>query len=176
MTDSQATNPYAAPQTTDHLAAIPQGLPLASRWARLGAVLIDGIVQMVVIVPVLLLAFGGWSNYLAKAETMGLVMTAVLQLGSFIVFLLIHGYLMKTRGQTIGKLALGIKMVRSNENPADLQRLALMRYLPQYAITAIPLVGGLFYIVDVLFIFRESRKCLHDDIADTIVVKVQPAR
>jgi uncharacterized RDD family membrane protein YckC len=175
MTDSQATNPYAAPQTTD-LEVLPQGLPLASRWARLGATLIDGIVQTVVILPLLILVFGGWSAYLAKAETMGVLMSAGLQLGSLIVFFLIHGYLMATRGQTIGKLALGIKMVRSDESPADFQRLALMRYLPQYAVTAIPLAGGFFYIVDVLFIFRKSKKCLHDDIADTIVVKVRPAR
>jgi uncharacterized RDD family membrane protein YckC len=175
MTDNQAMNPYAAPQTID-LEAIPQELPLASRWARLGAVLIDGIVHVVVILPLLILAFGGWSSYLAKAGTIGVVMTALLQLGSFIVFLLIHGYLIKTRGQTIGKLALGIKMVRNDESPADFQRLALMRYLPQYAVTAIPLAGGLLYVIDVLFIFRKSKRCLHDDIADTIVVKVRPAR
>ena len=35
----------------------------------------------------------------------------------------------------------------------------------------VPLLGILYTIVDALFIFAESRQCLHDKIADTIVVK-----
>jgi len=35
----------------------------------------------------------------------------------------------------------------------------------------IPLFGQIDAIVNSLLIFRESRKCLHDNIADTIVVK-----
>ena len=38
-------------------------------------------------------------------------------------------------------------------------------------IALIPVVGWLYGLVDALMIFRDSRKCLHDNIADTIVVK-----
>ena len=34
----------------------------------------------------------------------------------------------------------------------------------------VPFVGGLVSLVDALLIFRDDRRCLHDEIADTIVV------
>ena len=36
--------------------------------------------------------------------------------------------------------------------------------------TFVPIVGAFYALVDCLLIFRESRRCLHDNIADTIVV------
>ena len=39
-------------------------------------------------------------------------------------------------------------------------------------IGGIPFVGFIFTIVDPLFIFQESRRCVHDLIADTLVIKV----
>ena len=41
-----------------------------------------------------------------------------------------------------------------------------------WVIASVPLVGSLYALVDALLIFRSSRKCLHDTIADTIVVNV----
>jgi uncharacterized RDD family membrane protein YckC len=41
-----------------------------------------------------------------------------------------------------------------------------------WALESIPLLGGLFSLVNVCFIFRDDRRCIHDLIADTIVVKV----
>ena len=35
----------------------------------------------------------------------------------------------------------------------------------------IPFIGVFYVLVDCLLIFRESHQCLHDNIADTIVVK-----
>ena len=34
-----------------------------------------------------------------------------------------------------------------------------------------PLIGGLYALIDHLWIFGEERRCLHDKIADTVVVK-----
>ena len=37
----------------------------------------------------------------------------------FILFLVIHGYLLATRGQTVGKTLLKIRIVRSDGSPAS---------------------------------------------------------
>ena len=52
-------------------------------------------------------------------------------------------------------------------SPASLGRLIWLRNVVNGLISIIPLYG----LVDMLFIFGESRQCLHDKIADTIVVK-----
>jgi len=36
----------------------------------------------------------------------------------------------------------------------------------------IPAIGGIIQIVNILFIFRDDRKCIHDLIAGTVVVSV----
>ena len=74
---------------------------------------------------------------------------------------------MKANGQSIGKKLLGIKVVRTDGSPASLGRLIWLRNVVNGLIGIIPLYG----IIDALFIFGESRQCLHDKIADTIVIK-----
>ncbi|HEX8435933.1 RDD family protein [Archangium sp.] len=78
-------------------------------------------------------------------------------------------YLLSQIGQTIGKRMMGIKVVRTDGSPVDLGRLILLRNLVPQTINAF---CGLFSIVDALFIFGAERRTLHDQIADTKVVKV----
>ena len=82
--------------------------------------------------------------------------------------LVLFAYLLTTRGQTPGKIALGIKIVNkdTHENggfvPNVLKRAILngfIGFIPFYA------------LVDILFIFGEEKRCLHDMIAGTIVVR-----
>ena len=68
--------------------------------------------------------------------------------------------------QTIAKKWLSIKVVRADGSRATLGRIFLLRNFLNIALSLIPLYG----IIDSLFIFSESRQCLHDKIADTIVV------
>ena len=70
-------------------------------------------------------------------------------------------------GQSIGKKLLGIKVVRSDGSAVSLARLIWLRNVVNWVIHVVPFYG----LVDSLFIFGESRQCLHDKIADTIVVK-----
>ena len=51
-------------------------------------------------------------------------------------------------------------------------RLILLRVIVQSILTSIPFVGGIYFIVDSLFIFREDRRTIHDMIAGTRVDKV----
>lgn len=48
----------------------------------------------------------------------------------------------------------------------------IRRYVLNLFLSDIPFIGGFMPLIDVLLIFRKSRKCLHDDLAGTIVVKV----
>ncbi len=91
--------------------------------------------------------------------------------GGFIVFLLLHGYLLAARGQTIGKALLKIRIARTDGTPASLARLLGLRYGIGGLINIIPAAGQIFGIVDALLIFRGPRRCVHDYIADTVVLK-----
>ena len=96
----------------------------------------------------------------------------VAQFAVFVLILLaLQGYLLATQGQTIGKKLLGIRIVRSDGSKVDAARVIGLRYALIWALAVIPVVGWVFGLVDALMIFRDSRKCLHDNIADTIVVK-----
>jgi len=78
-------------------------------------------------------------------------------------------------GQTIGKKIVGIKVVRRDGSKASLSRIFWLRNVVTLVITtgleaALGGLGSLYSLVDHLLIFRASRQCLHDTIADTIVV------
>ena len=65
---------------------------------------------------------------------------------------------------------LGLRIVRSDGTRAGLPRMLLVRAGLGIALALIPLVGPFIALVDALLILRPSRQCLHDQIADTIVV------
>ncbi len=147
----------------------------ASRLSRLGAVLIDGLVgfaplgAIAVLLPPALLS-GQVGSLLIVLVVAGVVALAVL---------VTQIVLVATRGQTIGKKALGIRMITSDGDIPSVWRVFFLRWLPfavvstviQFALK-VPGVGGLIHLVDAVFIFQPTRRCLHDLFADTHVVKV----
>jgi uncharacterized RDD family membrane protein YckC len=142
---------------------------LAGRGARFGGSLIDGLLMLGVFWLVGLVT--PWSPFEAAAKGgfgAGLLINGVL---GIVVFAIIHGYLLATRGQTLGKLLLGLRIVRSDGQRASLARLLGLRYGIGWLINGMAFIGPLYSLVDCLLIFRASHKCLHDNIADTIVVK-----
>ena len=82
-------------------------------------------------------------------------------------------YLLHRYGQTIGKRALGLRIVRSTGARASLGRIFWRRMVVPGLIMAIPLVGDLFALADTLAIFTSERRTLHDRIAGTIVVDLK---
>ncbi len=83
------------------------------------------------------------------------------------VFAIASGILIAKRSQSVGKAAVGIKIVRTDGSRAGFWRIAGLRWLVMMlGSSAIGLLG----LVDVLMIYRSDRRCLHDLIADTIVV------
>ncbi|MBC8055364.1 MAG: RDD family protein [Rhizobiales bacterium] len=162
-------NPFAPPTAHVEDVAMAGAPELAGRGARLGAALIDTAIQLGIFYGLAFTLFTSLQPSLDGAES---VSAFALQLvGGFVIFILLHGYLLATQGQTIGKKLVGLRIVRSNGERASPGRLIGLRYLLGWIIAVIPVVGMLYALVDCLMIFRESRKCLHDNIADTIVVK-----
>jgi len=77
------------------------------------------------------------------------------------------------RSQSVGKLLLRIQIVDiQNGQPGGPVRAFLLRALVPTMIEFIPLLGFVFWLVDTCFIFREDRRCIHDLIAGTRVVKL----
>ncbi len=177
------TNPYAPPTATvadvsDHAGTEPR---LAERGARLGASMIDGLLMLLLVAPAMLAAMipgvlGGAADatppaMLVWAEAHPVVSQIIWGMAGLLVFFAVNGYWLHTRGQSIGKRLLKIRIVRSTGERATLSRILFARYLPIQAMGIVPVIGMLYALIDILFIFGDSRQCLHDRIADTIVVK-----
>mgnify|MGYP003577791579 CR=1 FL=1 len=162
-------NPYQRPQAQPVDVPSPDGLVQASRWKRLGAAAIDAIIGVVIVLPVMFM--GGYFSNLANGGPSLLTQFAWGVLG-FALFIAIHYIPLKNDGQTWGKKVVGVRIVDMHGQNPGLGTLLGRRYLFSGGIGLIPFVGGLISIVNVLFIFRGDRRCLHDLVADTRVVEV----
>jgi uncharacterized RDD family membrane protein YckC len=166
------TNPYAPPQAVvEDIADLAAGIQLADRGTRLGAAILDGLIfGVMVYLPLVVTAFltGFRPGPAGEPPSFEGVGTAVIvALIAFVIWVGINLKLMRDNGQSVGKKATGIKVVRSDGSAASLARLVWLRNVVNGLLGIIPLYG----LIDVLFIFGESRRCIHDHIADTIVIK-----
>jgi len=170
MSSSPEQNRFAPPVArVDDVAT--GSAELGGRGQRFAAAFIDGLIQGIVYWALAATVFSGFMPDPRSTATGGAGTMIVTLIGSMVLFLLIQGYLLVTSGQTIGKKLLGLRIVRSNGERGDPVRVIGLRYLLIWVIASIPVVGWIFAFADVLMIFRDSRKCLHDNIADTIVIK-----
>jgi len=160
-------NPFAPPkaQVEDAVAATGE---LAGRGSRFVAALIDGIIFGLICLGVGMLTS---VSFFDPDTPVGgsYVVAYVLALA---IFFGIQGWLLHQRSQTLGKIALGIRILRSDGSRATVGRLIGLRMLPMWLVSLVPFIGPVISLIDCLLIFRDSRRCLHDDIADTIVVRV----
>ncbi len=144
-------------------------ISLASRWARFGAAFID-VILMVAPYAVIIYGTDYWDRAMKQQVTLQEQALSVL-LG-FAIYLILNGYLLHKRGQTIGKWALGIKIVSvTNNEIIPLSKVFFVRYVPQALVAMIPVLGSVLIIVNDLFIFRKDKRCVHDHIAGTKVIK-----
>ena len=161
------TNPYQAPQAALHEQASGELLQ-ASRGARLGAVLIDTFLLMLITIP--LANFDGTFEQIAQGLEPSLWQQVQSMLVGMVAFVLINGAWLKRYGQTVGKRICKVRIVDVQGQVPELVGLT-KRYLSVWLVSAIPLLGGLLCIINYLFIFRADRRCLHDHLAGTRVVQ-----
>jgi uncharacterized RDD family membrane protein YckC len=130
-------------------------------WHGWGAAIVVGIV---LVIPVALLAV--ITDLLVSGPGGQTLMFVFIVVAVLIVFLYQVALLTK-EGQTVGKKALGIRIVKmdTGENGGFIPNV-LLRLIVNGLIWAIPLYG----LIDILFIFRSDRRRIHDLIAGTQVV------
>lgn len=144
---------------------------LASRWIRLAAAITDSLISVALTIPVMM-GLGVFED-IENGQPMSLSMTLGFAAYGWALFFLLHGHLLNQYGQTIGKKLLNIAIVDLNGNKPDFWPLIGKRYVPVALVAYIPLIGTILTLVNVLFIFRDDKRCVHDHIAGTIVVKAE---
>lgn len=185
----QDINPFASPLTegeaVDPSVRLTGGGEPASRASRLGAQMIDGFLLLIVFVPLFMLFAGliypaefGLEVLLDPdapvdaAQSSGLFLEILSAVGAMACYLAINGYLIAKSGQTVGKKLLGIRVVGPEGTPPTFATYVGIRLMPFWIAGMLPGIGNFIGLVDALLIFRSSRRCLHDQIANTDVVKV----
>jgi uncharacterized RDD family membrane protein YckC len=168
-TPPDAPQRYAPPSAEVADVASAGAGDLAGRGLRLAGALIDGVILLALFWVVSLIT--PWNVFSPAMANAGFIAVLGMQVLGLVVFALVNGRLLATRGQTVGKALLGMRITQPDGSTATLVRLLGLRYGVGYLITAVPFVGMFFWLVDSLFIFRADRRCLHDLIAGTAVVK-----
>ncbi|WP_433467237.1 RDD family protein [Spirillospora sp. CA-128828] len=184
---------YGPPGVPHPGAGGPQDM-LAGRLARLGAGILDSFVLSIAATPAVLLSIR-WDKMQDSIES-GEPITNPLDLyniprllaGYAIVFLLgfVYFTVLHARwGQTLGKKACGIRLVKAADLSAVSWRQALGRQAFVYAIgiatgalNLLSPVAGILGLVGLLdnawILWDERRQALHDKVAGTVVVKATP--
>lgn len=178
-------NPYASPLDAGFPASDSppshERAELATRSQRLGGAIVDIMINLVAAIPLFsLLILPTFDTLIEELRSIsslkgGSLQETLVSTGiSTAMFFVVHGYLLTTRGQTIGKLLVGTRIVDQNTYElVPLGRLFVLRYLMMGGIRVIPGVGRLISLVNVLLIFRQDHKCLHDEFCGTIVVRAR---
>jgi uncharacterized RDD family membrane protein YckC len=167
----------------------PRSAPgsLAERGSRLLAATLDELILLAVSLPMIIGAMpamvalvGGAVGGEADVESLDTMSVLRAMVGgpgttitvlALIAWCIITAWLVATNGQSIGKRLVGIKVVRTDGSRASFARIFLLRNVVNGLPNLLPYVGWLYQLIDPLLIYQESRQCLHDRIADTIVVR-----
>lgn len=176
---SNILNPYAPPRSNlDSPEVEPSSFEPADRGTRLGANLLDGLISGI---PIFGLIWGatalmGYSLFSQVNQPPLLVSAPLGIILSCGVYLAINGYFLAKHGQSLGKRLCGIRILRQDGSHPTLWDSFVKRYVSVALLSHIPILGYLFSFINPLFIFRENRRCLHDEIAGTMVVKMPRTR
>jgi uncharacterized RDD family membrane protein YckC len=90
--------------------------------------------------------------------------------GGLIGGLLVELVAQASWGQSIGKRLVGIRVMRLDGSEIELWRLILLRNVVLHVVGQL---CGLIGLIDALWIFGDQQRCLHDYLADSIVVNVE---
>jgi len=168
-----APNPYATP-ASDPLPLEIQGgeLTLATLGERFLGSLLDGLISLALLLPLWGVLFATeFIDSFSQIGQMGLIPTLLISLVAFAAFIAIQWRFLQATGQTIGKKVMKTRIATLSGEKPPIMDLVAKRYAVMQLLGVVPFVGTLFSLVNVLFVFRKDRRCIHDLIAGTQVVK-----
>lgn len=151
---TKATKPKATDQVSEYILN-----RIASRRSRL----FSSIVNYCIAAPPFVLLLVGLINSEGFSITFGILFTSLL--------IITQAFLLSSQGQTIGKKIFKLKIVNidTGKNNGFLTNV-LIRTGITIALS-IPTYTG-YLMVDSLFIFRQDKRCLHDLMARTCVIRI----
>lgn len=165
----QDDNPYRAPDAVVADVAVAGELPLASLGERFLGALVDTVLLLALVLPIMFM--GGYFQAAMTGQAPGIGTQLFYTLLAFGLFCVVQGYPLAQTGQTWGKKVMKTRIVDLDGAKPSLATLLGKRYLPVQLVGAVPFIGNLLVLVDVLLIFRSDRRCGHDLVAGTRVVK-----
>jgi uncharacterized RDD family membrane protein YckC len=159
-------SPYTAPAAATGYASTAvvsgQDVVYAGFWKRYAAYFIDYILLTVVTLPLsMIINVMGVSS---GNEGVQVALTLVVMLLSMVISIGYYaGFHASRGGATLGKMAVGIKVVRGNGERISFLR-AFCRYLATIVSSLILMIGF------IMAAFTERKQALHDMMCDTLVV------
>jgi uncharacterized RDD family membrane protein YckC len=148
---------------------------LAGWWSRVGAFIIDGLIVgiggvllLVAITAPFSIGFFANDGVGVAALIVGFLIAVVCV--SIVALLYAPALMARTNGKTLGRMALGIRVVRANGRPIDfwfamLREVVVKTFL--FGLLA-GMTGGLAALADVLWpLWDEENRALHDFVVDT---------
>jgi uncharacterized RDD family membrane protein YckC len=173
-------NPYYFPAIDIQISSLasPGDSSPVDRGTRLAARVIDSLIVLLTLAPA---QVAGWPQMLAMIRSgehlspfwwLGTGWLEIVTLIAWLGLMAAQAYLITRTGQSIGKRFCRIRIVRWNDDgTAGFVRGVLLRMWLLEPLAFIPFVGRFLFLVDVIFIFRDDRRCLHDLVAGTKVVR-----
>ncbi|MEU9113479.1 RDD family protein [Streptomyces sp. NPDC048483] len=163
-----ADNPYGGEYgAADPLAGMP---PLANRGFRLLARIIDALL---IGVPVSLImnVIVGWVDY-TSTSSVETGKQATVSGVTMLAYLLYEGLMLTSRGQTVGKMAMKIRVGMLANGAVPAGQAGWIRAAVYTLPLVIPCCGFVFWLVNVLWCTWDKpyQQCLHDKAAKTVVV------
>jgi len=147
---------------------------LAGWWRRAGAQLIDGAI--IIAITLLLFVPLGIGVFDDDPSVVALALGAIVAtlIATAVAFLYAPLLMARTDGQTLGRMATGIRVVRANGLPMTFGWAMLREVAIKYLLFGLlsSLTAGIASLLDVLWpLWDEENRALHDFLADTRVVR-----
>ena len=168
---------YTNPQAVTGWANLGTGgtVELASVGARLGARVLDWIIMIIGYIVLLVIGLGAAlgtdsDSDDASALSIGAILVTVLLIA--VVGIIYEVTMIALKGQTVGKMATSIKVVRADNGLVPGWGKSISRWIIPAVLAFIPLVGWILsLLVYISLTWDRARQGWHDKAAATLVVK-----